>query len=65
MMNSQSQGGVAARLQAQGLLDEAMLVAAKHHAQQQGLSLGIAAVSEAGGFGVVQPVSWLSVYGNR
>ena len=48
MMNSQSQGGVAARLQAQGLLDEAMLVAAKHHAQQQGLSQGAALLAQEG-----------------
>jgi len=48
MMNSQSQGGVAARLQAQGRLDEAVLVAAKHHAQQQGLSLGAALLAQEG-----------------
>ena len=47
-MNSQSQGGVAARLQAQGQLDEAVLVAAKHHAKQQGLSLGAALLAQDG-----------------
>lgn len=48
MMNSQSQGGVAARLQAEGQLDDTLLVAAKHRAQQQGLSLGAALLAQEG-----------------
>ncbi len=47
-MNSQSQGGIAARLQAQGRLDEATLAAAQRQAQQQGLSLGAALLAQEG-----------------
>lgn len=47
-MNSHSQGGIAARLQAQGQLDDATLAAAQRQAQQEGLSLGAALLAQAG-----------------
>ena len=47
-MNPQSQSSVAVRLRAQGQLDDAVLVAAKREAQQQGLALGAALLAQEG-----------------
>ena len=47
-MNPQSKSSVAVRLRAQGQLDDAVLVAAKREAQQQGLALGAALLAQEG-----------------